>query len=516
MSSAHAPLASPPAKAASRVSRLGGMVKLLFACVVVFATCGPSVDAQEENAAAFFRADRARLEVQRRPSTSAVVQRPTRLIRRAAPVPGYARLAPREPREHREVYTPPARANASRQRTEPQRERPLSPASPTETVQPEIDVVRSLEPAAHAPDTPDAPVLADGGPAAALPLIADASPPPSRPQTAPRPPESIFTVAVIGDSLGQLLSQGLTEAFADKADVSVLRRARENTGLVRDDYFDWSKGVRDLLGGADKINLALMMIGSNDRQVIREGGASVELRSLRWLQAYGDRVEAIAQAVLDKKIPMLWVGLPVMKNDRFSADMAAFNEIFKERASRAGAIFVDAWEPFLDDRGLYAAYGPDVNGQFQKLRSADGVHFTRPGARKLAYFLESEVRHAIDNARPKVDLEIAAVARSVRPGAVGAARVDGAPAPPARPATDVLLALPLPPVAPLVAIPVKPAEGAVVALTTPTLSPGGRLVGTRVASATGEAQALIDRVLVQGNPLDPRPGRADDFSWPRR
>ena len=31
-----------------------------------------------------------------------------------------------------------------------------------------------------------------------------------------------------------------------------------------------------------------------------------------------------------------------------------------------------------------------------------------------------------------------------------------------------------------------------------------------------EAEALLDRALVQGRPIDPRPGRADDFSWPRR
>ena len=31
-----------------------------------------------------------------------------------------------------------------------------------------------------------------------------------------------------------------------------------------------------------------------------------------------------------------------------------------------------------------------------------------------------------------------------------------------------------------------------------------------------EAEALLDRALVQGRPQDPRPGRADDFSWPRR
>ena len=72
-------------------------------------------------------------------------------------------------------------------------------------------------------------------------------------------------------------------------------------------------------------------------------------------------------------------------------------------------------EPFLDDRGLYAAYGPDVNGQFQKLRAGDGVHFTKAGARKLAYFLEAEIRRAMEGARPKADLEVAVLAPQQTP-----------------------------------------------------------------------------------------------------
>ena len=400
------------------------------------------------------------------------------MIRNAAPVRGYARVVPHVARD-----TP----------SQPQRETPVAPD-------------RTLDDGGQAP-------LTGGVPASDGSTIADAAAP-ARVGPA-KPGDPAFTVAVIGDSLGQMLGQGLTEAFADKPEVAILRKARENTGLVREDYYDWTKTARDLASGADKINLVVMMIGSNDRQVLRDGGASVELRSPRWLQIYGDRVEGVAQIFRDKKIPVLWVGLPVMKNDRLSADMAAFNEIFKERASRAGAIFVDSWEAFLDDRGLYAAYGPDVNGQFQKLRSGDGVHFTKPGARKLAYFLESEIRRAADNGRPKPEAEIAALTPGPAPSDVAPAKT--IPLPPARGSGDPLVLAPLPPVAPQVVIPVKPAEGTVMALNAPALSPGGQLVArARPVNAPGEAAAVIDRVLVQGRPPDARPGRADDFSWPRR
>ena len=47
------------------------------------------------------------------------------------------------------------------------------------------------------------------------------------------------------------------------ANVTILRKTRENTGLVRDDYFDWVKAAGELLSGAQKIDVAVMLLGRN-------------------------------------------------------------------------------------------------------------------------------------------------------------------------------------------------------------------------------------------------------------
>ena len=307
---------------------------------------GPAFAIEDESAAAFFRADRERLQQMQRPNP--IKQRPTHLIRRAAPVRGFS-------------------------------VEEAAPAAP------------ELAPA-------DAPVIQS----------ADAPAVEEKP-LAPRPADSVFTIAVLGDSLGLMLGQGLADAYADRSDIAVLRRARENTGLVRDDYFDWVKSARDLLASNDRISAAVILLGSNDRQQLRDETGAFDLRAPRWKQIYGDRVEAIAQAFRARKIPLLWVGLPVMKSERFSGDMVQLNEVIRERAGAAGATFVDVWDAFLDDRGQFATYGPDVNGQFQKLRAADGVHFTRPGARKAAHFVETEINRLVDAAHPKVDPAVVTV-----------------------------------------------------------------------------------------------------------
>ena len=48
-----------------------------------------------------------------------------------------------------------------------------------------------------------------------------------------------------------------------------------------------------------------------------------------------------------------------------------------------GIVYVDIWEGFVDSSGQFAAQGPDFEGQIRRLRSADGVYFSKAGAEIL-------------------------------------------------------------------------------------------------------------------------------------
>ena len=210
---------------------------------------------------------------------------------------------------------------------------------------------------------------------------------PAKPAVAPT-----YFVAVLGDSLGQMLAQGLSEAFENRPEIAILRKTKENSGLVRDDFFDWTEATRDLLASGEKIDFAVMLIGSNDRQSLHDANGSYEPRSPEWQAAYTQRIETIAAMFRDKKIPLVWVGLPILKSEMLSADALAFNEFYRAYAEKAGATYIDIWEAFADEGGQYSAFGPDINGQTVRLRAADGIHFTKAGARKLAHFVEPEIR----------------------------------------------------------------------------------------------------------------------------
>jgi uncharacterized protein len=309
-----------------------------------------------------------------------------------------------------------------------------------------------------------------------------------------------YFVAVLGDSLAQMLGQGLSEAFDNRPEVAILRKAKEDSGLVRDDFFDWVKATTELLDSGQKIDFAVMMIGSNDRQALRDTNGSYEPRSPEWQAAYTQRIETIAAMFRDKKIPLIWVGLPIFKSESLSADALAFNEFYRAYSEKAGAKYIDIWEAFADEAGHFSATGPDINGQNARLRASDGVHFTKAGARKLANFVEPEIRRNLEEVLPKSEPDATPELANLPSSANG-----GKPSNvPASPESGVL---PAP----------KPVAGPVLSLMAPPLAPRGNLATPSTAGriTDNDAQILIEQTLQEGKPLAPKPGRADDFSWPR-
>jgi len=317
-------------------------------------------------------------------------------------------------------------------------------------------------------------------------------------------------VLVIGDTLAGQIAEGLETSLEDRADVAVVNRARADSGLVRSDYYDWPKVAGELLAADPKIMAAVILLGPNDRQVIRAGDVAHEPLSERWLQLYKARIEAVTAAFAARRVPVIWLGAPPMQNPRLSADLVTLNDFFRKGADVAGGQYVDLWAAFVDGETRYTATGPDVNGQIAKLRLGDGVHFTKAGARKAAHFADIVLRRLLEGtatpnviALPVSPQTGAPTAPELQPGGIERLidqMVSGVP-----------VDIPLVPVAtprPL-AGPILPLTGA---------PPGGEptlITSVQEARGRGDTAALLERVFGQGIAPEPRPGRADDFRWPR-
>ncbi|MGD0720385.1 MAG: SGNH family hydrolase [Roseiarcus sp.] len=311
--------------------------------------------------------------------------------------------------------------------------------------------------------------------------------------TSGTPVAPTFFIDVLGDSLAVLAADGLSQAFADKPEIAVLSRAHESSGLVRDDYFDWPKAAADLANAKDKLDFVVIILGINDMQTLRDGAEALDPLSDKWREIYSERIERLVAPFKTARVPVAWVGLPPMRSERFNAQVVKLNEMFKEKAEQAGARYIDIWDAFADDDGGYDAFGPDINGQTVKLRSSDGIHFTKAGARKLAQFLETDIRRAFDSAKPPSDIanlppDIEQTANDIN-ALIRREMGAGAPIESER-----------------------PLAGPILPLTARPISPGGALATRQTAP---RADASVERVLALGAAIAPRPGRADDFAWPR-
>ena len=222
----------------------------------------------------------------------------------------------------------------------------------------------------------------------------------------------------------------------------------------------------------------------------QRGAGSYEFKSDKWVEAYNKRLDEVIAALRSKNVPVIWVGLPPVRGPRAMSDMAYLNELYKARAEKAGITYVDVWDGFVDEGGRFNQIGPDSDGQIRRLRTADGVFFTQAGARKLALYVDKEIRRAMTPSGP------IAIPLPVEPGNTQ----QGA----ATPAPDQSMPRPL-------AGPVIPLNAS-----------GSDMVSdsNELAGGSGPKQTVNDvvaaRVLTKGEAAPVPAGRADDFVWPRR
>ena len=206
-----------------------------------------------------------------------------------------------------------------------------------------------------------------------------------------------------------------------------------------------------------------------------------EFREKRWVELYREKIDEMIGVLKSKGVPVLWVGLPAVRGAKATSDTAFLDTLYRDAAGKAGITYVDVWDGFVDEAGRFLQQGPDFEGQIRKLRSADGVYFTRAGALKLAHYVERELNRLL----------AARSAPIVLPTEPATPDANARPDQPARPLAG--------PIVPLVA----------------------SSVGTdQLLGAPGSRQVAIDaqaaRLLIRGEPLPAPAGRADDFAWPRR
>ncbi|MFY9956796.1 SGNH family hydrolase, partial [Bradyrhizobium sp.] len=207
-----------------------------------------------------------------------------------------------------------------------------------------------------------------------------------------------------------------------------------------------------------------------------------EFREDRWVELYSKKIEEMIAVVKSRGVPVVWVGLPAIRGPKGTADILFLDSLYRDAAGKAGITYVDVWDGFVDEAGRFLQKGPDFEGQIRQLRSYDGVYFTKPGARKLAHYVEREITRLLA-------ARSAPIALPTEPATPDANAVPGEPAP-------------------------RPLAGPILPLVASSVGTDQLLGGP--GSRPAAVDALAARTLVKGEALTPPAGRADDFAWPRR
>jgi hypothetical protein len=207
-----------------------------------------------------------------------------------------------------------------------------------------------------------------------------------------------------------------------------------------------------------------------------------QFREERWVELYTKKIEEMIAVLKSKGVPVLWVGLPAVSGTKGTADMLFLDSLYRDAAGKAGITYVDVWDGFVDESGRFLQKGPDFEGQIRQLRSYDGVYFTKPGARKLAHYVEREITRLMA-------ARSAPIALPTEPATPDANALPGQPAP-------------------------RPLAGPIMPLVASSVGTDQLLGGP--GSRPAAVDALAARTLVKGEALAPPAGRADDFAWPRR
>ncbi|MBB5050015.1 hypothetical protein HNR60_004801 [Rhodopseudomonas rhenobacensis] len=350
-------------------------------------------------------------------------------------------------------------------------------------------------------------------------------------------------VLVLGDAMADWLAYGLEDAYSETPDMGVIRKHKTVSGLIRyqpkGEPADWAAAAKGILA-SENPEAIVVMLGLNDRAAIREPAAAkpgepkadpknakkdakpadgakpedkpadpdladdadngdtpiimapektarsanglYEFREDRWVELYSKKIEEMIAVLKTKGVPVLWVGLPAVRGTKATSDSQFLNALYREAAAKAGITYVDVWDGFVDEAGRFLNQGPDFEGQIRRLRSYDGVYFTKAGARKLAHYVEREITRLLAGRSAPIAL----------------------PSEPATPDASAQPGLPPP----------RPLAGPIVPLVASSVSTDQLLGGPGTRPAP--VDALAAKTLVKGEPLAAPAGRADDFVWPRR
>lgn len=321
--------------------------------------------------------------------------------------------------------------------------------------------------------------------------------------------QDTYQIFVFGDSLAAGLFSGMNRVAEGDLRIAIDGRFKDDSGLARPEFYDWAAALPKIQDRR-KMDIAVILIGSNDGQDIRSISGPIPFSTPEWASTYAQRVDSIINLLKSQGVAIYWVELPPMGPAPLEAEAQYVATIQRDRAMRDKVRYIETRKTFSDMNGKYTDQGTDPNGTMMRLRTRDGIHFLKSGNNKLASLVLQALRRDIEIADGKVarykfvsphsdDPVRAAPEKEIRPLPIFGQ------APGSREETSVTL------------ITADPTWGsAVLAISggsrkSDALNTSQTLLSTLKARV--EPQSSAGQLLFEGRWPAPKKGRYDDFDW---
>jgi len=191
-------------------------------------------------------------------------------------------------------------------------------------------------------------------------------------------------IGVFGDSLGDGVWGGLYAVQKQHPDDKLFRYAKVGSGLTRPDFATWIADLPKNLE-ADKITVAVVMFGANDLQSLRDDNhKGYNFGTPGWKTVYKERIDKSLAEFAKLNIRVVWIGLPIMRNDDSNKGSQLLNEMFAASVKSKTAVFLPLIDDFKGSDGAFASHLDDAEGHSKQVRAEDGVHFTPLGYAMIA------------------------------------------------------------------------------------------------------------------------------------
>jgi hypothetical protein len=273
-----------------------------------------------------------------------------------------------------------------------------------------IDTTIALPPATPEPEAPSSP---PPPPATTTPAPA-ARPKPTTPKEAFSPSRKL-RLWIAGDSLVITPGWAIVRAAGKARAIQPVGGGpdgRVATGLERPDIFNWFAHVAE---EARKLrpDAVVLCFGGNDDHAYMTGAPKNvtvgDFGSPSWVREYRRRVAGMMDTVTRAGAFLVWIGLPITRDDARTRRFDTINGIVESEArKRRGRVaYVDTYATFASDSGGFAQYLPDASGREVLVRAPDGVHFERAGGDMIARMVLRSLNDRFDltswrrNAKPR-------------------------------------------------------------------------------------------------------------------